>query len=271
MKRFKRWSPVFILTLITVLLFTQTVSAVTFNPDTAVKVKKVAFNRTAVTLTRGQKITLKATVTPSNAVRKTVKWTSSNTRIATVTNKGVVKGVKAGTATITARAIDGCGKKAVCRITVRNPVTNVNDTILNMTAVQAANRLGFFVRMPFGHRAYRVMFSKTSMSSRDRTRSSIKCIRKEENKKGAWDFYVKDKTVTFYGIRLGMTKKQAVTLMTKANWRKRKEVKDEEGYIELTYSPRNTRLYGYKYKGELSISVNSSGKIYRMDYYVDIY
>ena len=68
-----------------------------------------------------------------------------------------------------------------------------------------------------------------------------------------------------------MTKKQAVTLMTKANWRKRKEEKDEEGYIELTYSPRNTRLYGYKYKGELSISVNSSGKIYRMDYYVDSY
>ena len=249
MKSFKRWSPVLILTLITMLLFTQTVSAVSFNPDTAVKVKKVAFNRTAVTLTRGQKITLKATVIPSNAVRKTLKWTSSNTRVAKVTNKGVVKGVKAGTATITARAIDGSGKKAVCRITVRNPVTNVNDTILNMTAVQAANRLGFFVRMPFGHRAYRVMFSKTSMSSRDRTRSSIKCIRKEENKKGAWDFY----------------------LMTKANWRKRKEEKDEEGYIEVTYSPRNTRLYGYKYKGELSISINPSGKVFRMDYYVDSY
>ena len=38
-----------------------------------------------------------------------MKWTSSNKKIATVTSKGVVKGLKKGTATITAKA----GKKVV--------------------------------------------------------------------------------------------------------------------------------------------------------------
>ena len=117
MKSFKRWSPVLILTLITMLLFTQTVSAVSFNPDTAVKVKKVAFNRTAVTLTRGQKITLKATVIPSNAVRKTLKWTSSNTKVATVSTKGTIKGKKKGSCYVYVYAQNGVFAKVKVTVT----------------------------------------------------------------------------------------------------------------------------------------------------------
>ena len=54
-------------------------------------------------LKKGKKVTLKVAKTPFTA-QDTVKWTSSNKKIATVTSKGVVKGLKKGTATITAKA-----------------------------------------------------------------------------------------------------------------------------------------------------------------------
>ena len=63
---------------------------------------------TKQTLKKGKRVTLKVAKTPFTA-QDTVKWTSSNKKIATVTSKGVVKGLKKGTATITAKA----GKKVV--------------------------------------------------------------------------------------------------------------------------------------------------------------
>ena len=70
---------------------------------------------TKQTLKKGKKVTLKVAKTPFTA-QDTVKWTSSNKKIATVTSKGVVKGLKKGTATITAKA----GKKVVkFKVTVK--------------------------------------------------------------------------------------------------------------------------------------------------------
>ena len=78
---------------------------------------------TPVTMRVGKKQTLKATVTPKKASSRAVVWKSSNTKIATVSSKGVVKAKKAGTATITATAKDGSGKKAACKITVKKKTT----------------------------------------------------------------------------------------------------------------------------------------------------
>lgn len=70
---------------------------------------------TKQTLKKGKKVTLKVAKTPFTA-QDTVKWTSSNKKVATVTSKGVVKGLKKGTATITAKA----GKKVVkFKVTVK--------------------------------------------------------------------------------------------------------------------------------------------------------
>ena len=84
----------------------------------AVKVTKLRMNKTSVDLLKGKTVQLKVTVTPSNATNKAVTWTSSNKRIATVTSNGLVKAVRTGTVTITARAKDGSGKKVTCKINV---------------------------------------------------------------------------------------------------------------------------------------------------------
>ena len=83
-------------------------------------VSKVTLNKTSATLVKGDALSLKATVAPNNAGNKTVSWKSSNTSVATVSSSGKVTAKKSGTAIITCAAKDGSGKRATCKITVRN-------------------------------------------------------------------------------------------------------------------------------------------------------
>jgi len=62
-------------------------------------------------------VTLVATVLPANATDKTLTWKSSKASVATVVD-GVVHGVSAGTATITATSNDGTKESAKCVVTV---------------------------------------------------------------------------------------------------------------------------------------------------------
>ncbi len=99
--------------------FTITKKAEDKKDDTTkdnVAVKSIKLNKTKVTLSKGKKVKLKATVAPSNATDKNVTFTSSNTKVATVNAKGVVTAKKAGKATITAKAGT---KKAACKIVVK--------------------------------------------------------------------------------------------------------------------------------------------------------
>ena len=80
-----------------------------------VKDSTIKFAKKTATVYTGKTVTVKATATPS----ATIKYTSSNTKVATVNSKtGAVKGLKAGTVTITATS----GKlKATYKLTVKNP------------------------------------------------------------------------------------------------------------------------------------------------------
>ncbi len=75
----------------------------------------VTLDKTSATVYTGKTASLKTT---SNDAAKTVTYTTSNNAVATVSSTGVVKGVKAGTAVITAN----CGNaKATCKVTVKAP------------------------------------------------------------------------------------------------------------------------------------------------------
>ena len=71
----------------------------------------------------GDTKTLKAEVLPIDASNKKVKWTSSNTSVATVSSTGVVKAKKAGTAKITVTAQDGSKVYGTCSIKVKAKAT----------------------------------------------------------------------------------------------------------------------------------------------------
>lgn len=78
---------------------------------------------TSITITAGQKKTLKVTNT-----EETVKWSSNKKSVATVSSKGVVTAKKAGTATITATVGD---KKATCKVKVQKNVYSAKRATLS--------------------------------------------------------------------------------------------------------------------------------------------
>nr|WP_295302191.1 Ig-like domain-containing protein [uncultured Blautia sp.] len=68
-------------------------------------------NITTAIETKGGTYQFTSKVLPANATNKTLKWTSSNPKVATVDQNGKVTGISEGHVTITAEATDGSGKK----------------------------------------------------------------------------------------------------------------------------------------------------------------
>jgi len=83
----------------------------------AVKPTKIELNITKLSINIGESATLNATISPSNATDKKIKWSSSDKKVASVSSSGVVKGIKAGKVTITAKTANG--KTAKCAVTVK--------------------------------------------------------------------------------------------------------------------------------------------------------
>ena len=84
------------------------------------KVKKIYLNGLSTQIAAGKKLKLTATILPANATNKKLLWKSSNQKVATVTQSGVVILPKKGAgkkATITAMALDGSGVYATWKVT----------------------------------------------------------------------------------------------------------------------------------------------------------
>lgn len=83
----------------------------------------------------GESVQLKAKVTPTRKASGILAWSSSNNKVATVSSKGKVTAKKVGETTITAKATDGSGKKATCKINVENAVNIAAMEILNQQTI----------------------------------------------------------------------------------------------------------------------------------------
>lgn len=88
------------------------------------QVNSVALNYTQLTVGVGEGIKLNATVNPSYADDKTIKWRTSDSKVLTVDQDGNVKAVGNGIAWITARSNNGYEKS--CKFTVKNAPTKVS-------------------------------------------------------------------------------------------------------------------------------------------------
>ena len=82
---------------------------------TGVKTTKLSGVPAGKTVSKGKTFKIKAVATPKNTSEK-IAYKSSNKKVATVTSKGVVKGLKKGTATIT---VQSGSKKMTCKVTVK--------------------------------------------------------------------------------------------------------------------------------------------------------
>lgn len=86
---------------------------------------KITLNKIQIDLDNGKSTTVKTTVTPTNATNKKLKWTTSNTKVAIVNNQGKITAKGKGVAIIKVMALDGSSKYAICKVTVKQPVTSV--------------------------------------------------------------------------------------------------------------------------------------------------
>lgn len=82
------------------------------------KVVSVKLSAKSKTIKKGKSFTLKATVLPTNANMKSVTFTSTNKKVATVNSKGKVTAKKSGKTTIIVTTKDG-KKRAKCTVKVK--------------------------------------------------------------------------------------------------------------------------------------------------------
>ena len=82
-----------------------------------IRVASISLSNSTLELTVGDQASLDATISPDNATNKEISWASDNEAVVTVSSAGVVKALRAGTASITATTVDQ-GKTASCAVTV---------------------------------------------------------------------------------------------------------------------------------------------------------
>ena len=78
---------------------------------------ELKLTQASVSMEEGGSKSVTAAIRPTDAKNKTLSWTSSDPSVATAIN-GQIKGIKAGTARITASTTDGSGLSASCTATV---------------------------------------------------------------------------------------------------------------------------------------------------------
>ena len=114
---------------------TTTVAPTTTTTTTAkpIEVTGVTLDKSTLSLEVGATGNLVATIAPSNASYKAVKFTSSDDKVATVDNTGKVTAVKAGSADITVESLMDGSKTAKCELTVTAPTTTTTTTVAPTT------------------------------------------------------------------------------------------------------------------------------------------
>lgn len=98
-----------------------------------IPVTGITLSRTSASLKMGETVSLSAIVAPANASDKSIVWTSSNSNIAPVDQKGAVTAVLVGNATIYATSASNPDVNAQCSINV--VPTPVSSIVLTPTSI----------------------------------------------------------------------------------------------------------------------------------------
>ena len=93
-----------------------------------VKLQSIQISSSTEILTKGEGKTIYVTYNPNNVTDKTLYWSSSNEKVATI-KEGYVKAVGEGIATLTARSKDG-NKTASCKVVVTDKVKEMKNISL---------------------------------------------------------------------------------------------------------------------------------------------
>lgn len=126
------------------------------------KVTSISLDKSYYRVGIGKSYTLKANVKTNSVTKPKVKWTSSNSRIATVDQRGKVTARTLGTVTITATVMDGSGERATSSIRVVRSVSSIS---MNRTSVNTV--VGHIVNLKATVRPSNATFKTVYWTSSD--------------------------------------------------------------------------------------------------------
>lgn len=168
-------------------------------------VTNVKLNAHTISWNIGKKAHFRPTVTPTTASNISVKYTSSNTRVATVDSNGLLTAVGKGTCTVTCTAADGSGKKDTCKVTVKQPVrkltisggSSVNEgSSIELKAVAApSNATNKNVTWSSSDKTVAKVSSTGKVTALKAGKATIKCTAKDGSRVAA------SKTVTVKAVK----------------------------------------------------------------------
>ncbi|WP_186320418.1 Ig-like domain-containing protein [Fictibacillus phosphorivorans] len=104
----------------------------------AVLPTSLKLSKSKIGIVKNQTYNVVATVNPSDVQDKSVIWSSSNTKVATVDAKGNIKGVGYGSATVVAKAKANQNIHSKVTVTVSAKTVKLNKTALTLTAGTSA-------------------------------------------------------------------------------------------------------------------------------------
>lgn len=168
-------------------------------------VTNVKLNAHTISWNVGKKAHFRPTVTPTTASNISVKYTSSNTRVAMVDGNGLLTAVGKGTCTVTCTAADGSGKKDTCKVTVKQPVrkltisggSSVNEgSSIELKAVAApSNATNKNVTWSSSDKTVAKVSSTGKVTALKAGKATIKCTAKDGSR------VVASKTVTVKAVK----------------------------------------------------------------------
>ncbi len=168
-------------------------------------VTNVKLNAHTISWNVGKKAHFRPTVTPTTASNISVKYTSSNRRVATVDGNGLLTAVGKGTCTVTCTAADGSGKKDTCKVTVKQPVrkltisggSSVNEgSSIELKAVAApSNATNKNVTWSSSDKTVAKVSSTGKVTALKAGKATIKCTAKDGSRVAA------SKTVTVKAVK----------------------------------------------------------------------
>jgi len=95
------------------------------NTGTTQLITNLELSTTSVSVINGGTYQIEATITPTSATNKTLKYTSNNTSVATVSSTGLITGIAGGETTVTVTTTDGSNISKEIDVIVRQQISNV--------------------------------------------------------------------------------------------------------------------------------------------------
>ena len=108
-----------------------------------IPISGISLDQSSIPLKNGASQKLTATILPDDATNKTVTWASSDTTVATVSSKGIIVSLKAGTTNITAYSADG-NQSSSCEVTVYDPISTPEAIDLGLSVKWSSSNIGAY-------------------------------------------------------------------------------------------------------------------------------